>query len=44
MTWAEYRTGVQKVFFDPNKSLKFTVKDVVSKEDKRAHTSTAAGP
>jgi ketosteroid isomerase-like protein len=27
--WAEYRTGVQKVFFEPNRSLKFTVKDDV---------------
>ena len=25
--WAEYRTGVQKMFFEPNRSLKFTVKD-----------------
>jgi hypothetical protein len=22
--WAEYRTGVQKMFFEPNRSLKFT--------------------
>ena len=26
-SWAEYRTGVQKMFFEPNRSLKFTVKD-----------------
>ena len=25
--WAEYRTGVQKMFFEPNRSLKFTLKD-----------------
>ncbi len=25
--WAEYRTGVQKLFFEPNRSLKFTLKD-----------------
>jgi len=25
--WAEYRTGVQKLFCEPNRSLKFTVKD-----------------
>jgi len=25
--WAEYRTGVQKIFFEPNRSLKFTLKD-----------------
>jgi ketosteroid isomerase-like protein len=27
--WAEYRTGVQKAFFEPNKSLKFTLNDDV---------------
>ena len=27
--WAEYRTGVQKLFFEPNRSLTFTVKDDV---------------
>ena len=27
--WAEYRTGVQKMFFEPNRSLKFTLKDDV---------------
>ena len=25
--WTEYRTGVQKMFFEPNRSLKFTLKD-----------------
>ena len=25
--WADYRTGVQKLFFEPNRSLKFTLKD-----------------
>lgn len=25
--WAEYRTGVQKMFFEPNRSLKFTLRD-----------------
>ena len=25
--WAEYRTGVQKMFFEPNRSLKFALKD-----------------
>ncbi len=25
--WAEYRSGVQKLFFEPNRSLKFTVND-----------------
>lgn len=25
--WAEYRAGVQKMFFEPNRSLKFTVND-----------------
>lgn len=25
--WAEYRTGVQKMFFEPNRSLKFTVQN-----------------
>src|SRR5262245_14954144 len=25
--WSEYRTGVQKMFFEPNRSLKFTLKD-----------------
>jgi ketosteroid isomerase-like protein len=25
--WAEYRTGVQKAFFEPNRSLKFALKD-----------------
>jgi len=25
--WAEYRPGVQKMFFEPNRSLKFTLKD-----------------
>ncbi len=25
--WAEYRTGVQKMFFEPNRSLKFAVRD-----------------
>jgi ketosteroid isomerase-like protein len=25
--WAEYRAGVQKAFFEPNRSLKFAVKD-----------------
>lgn len=25
--WAEYRAGVQKAFFEPNRSLKFTVND-----------------
>ena len=25
--WAEYRAGVQKMFFEPNQSLKFTMKD-----------------
>ncbi|PYN82320.1 MAG: hypothetical protein DMD96_06345 [Candidatus Rokuibacteriota bacterium] len=25
--WAEYRAGVQKMFFEPNRSLKFTMKD-----------------
>ena len=25
--WAEYRTGVQNMFFEPNRSLKFTLKD-----------------
>ena len=25
--WAEYRVGVQKAFFEPNRSLKFTLKD-----------------
>jgi ketosteroid isomerase-like protein len=33
-SWAEYRTGVQKLFFDPNRSLKFTVND-----DLRVHRS-----
>ena len=27
--WADYRTGVQKMFFEPNRSLKFTLKDDV---------------
>jgi ketosteroid isomerase-like protein len=26
-SWTEYRAGVQKMFFEPNKSLKFSVKD-----------------
>ena len=30
--WAEYRTGVQKMFFEPNRSLKFALKD-----DSRIH-------
>ncbi|HEV8676313.1 MAG TPA: nuclear transport factor 2 family protein [Methylomirabilota bacterium] len=25
--WAEYRAGVQKMFFEPNRSLKFTLRD-----------------
>jgi ketosteroid isomerase-like protein len=25
--WAEYRTGVQKMFFEPNRSLKFRIND-----------------
>jgi len=25
--WAEYRAGVQKMFFEPNRSLRFTIKD-----------------
>ena len=25
--WEEYRTGVQKMFFEPNRSLKFVIKD-----------------
>jgi ketosteroid isomerase-like protein len=25
--WAEYRTGVQKLFFEPNRSLTFTIND-----------------
>jgi ketosteroid isomerase-like protein len=25
--WAEYRAGVQKAFFEPNRSLKFTLKN-----------------
>jgi ketosteroid isomerase-like protein len=27
VNWAEYRAGVQKMFFEPNKSLTFTIKD-----------------
>ena len=27
VNWAEYRAGVQKMFFEPNRSLKFTIRD-----------------
>src|SRR2546428_10399206 len=36
--WAEYRAGVQKMFFEPNRSLKFTMKD-----DLRVHRRGALG-
>ena len=32
--WAEYRTGVQKAFFEPNSSIKFKIND-----DLRVHAS-----
>src|SRR2546426_10145850 len=36
--WAEYRAGVQKMFFEPNRSLKFTMKD-----DLRVHRRGPTG-